>query len=56
LAQPGVVGTGVGVSSQGQPVIKVYVEKATPATRASIPAKLEALPVEVEETGQIVAY
>jgi hypothetical protein len=56
LAQPSVLGTGVGVSSQGQPVIKVYVEEATPAVRASIPPSLERLPVQVEETGPIVAY
>jgi hypothetical protein len=56
LAQPGVLGTGVGVSSAGQPVIKVYVEQATPAVRASIPSSLEALPVKVEETGPIVAF
>jgi hypothetical protein len=56
LAQPGVLGTGVGVSSQGQPVIKVYVEKATPAMRDSIPSTLESLPVQIEETGPIVAY
>jgi hypothetical protein len=55
LAQPGVLGAGVGVSS-GQPVIKVYVDQATPAVRASIPSSLEAVPVQVEETGQIVAY
>ena len=56
MAQPGVLGTGVGVSGQGQPVIKVYVEKATPAVLASIPSVLESLPVQIEETGPIVAY
>jgi hypothetical protein len=56
LALPGVVGAGVGVSSVNQPTIKVYVEKGTPAVRASIPPSLETIPIQVEETGQIVAY
>jgi hypothetical protein len=56
LALPGVLGAGVGASSAGQPVIKVYVDKATPAVSASIPSSLEAVPVQVEETGPIVAY
>ncbi len=56
LAIPGVVGTGIGLSSQGQLVIKVYVEKDTPEVRASIPPTLETIPVEIEETGPIVAY
>jgi len=56
MAIPGVVGTGVGLSSHGRVVIKVYVEKDTPRVRASVPSSLEAIPVEIEETGPIVAY
>jgi hypothetical protein len=56
MAIPGVVGTGVGLTSHGRMVIKVYVEKDTPRVRASVPSSLEAIPVEVEETGPIVAY
>jgi hypothetical protein len=37
-------------------MIKVYVEKATPAVRAPVPSTLETIPVEIEETGPIVAY
>ena len=56
LAQPGILGAGVGASPAGQPVIKVYVEKATPAVRNSIPSSLEGVPLQVDETGPIVAY
>jgi hypothetical protein len=56
LAQPGILGAGVGASPAGQPVIKVYVEKATPAVRASIPPSLEGVPLQIDETGPIVAY
>jgi hypothetical protein len=50
---PGVVGHGVGISSDGEPVIKIF------ATRAGIPgiaAALEGVPTKVEVTGMIVAY
>ncbi len=56
LAVPGVLGAGVGLSSSGQLVIKVYVEKDTPRVRASIPSTLETIPVQIEETGPVVAY
>jgi hypothetical protein len=56
LAHPGVLGTGMSASATGQPFIKVYVEKATPSVRATIPSSLETVPVQVEETGPIVAY
>jgi hypothetical protein len=55
LALPGVLGAGVGLSPQGQLVIKVYVEKSTSKVRASIPSTLEAVPVQIEQTGPIVA-
>jgi hypothetical protein len=53
---PGVVGTAVGLSADGRLVIKIYVEKDTAEVRKSIPAKLDSIPLEVEETGPITAY
>ncbi len=57
MAVPGVVGIGVGASdvTPGQAVVEVYVEKATPAVRAAIPAHLDNVPVKVVETGEITA-
>jgi hypothetical protein len=53
----GVVGIGVGASDvvPGEAVVEVYVEKATPAVRAAIPAQLDNVPVKVVETGEITA-
>jgi hypothetical protein len=51
LNQAGIVGTGVGVNSQGNAVIRVYVQ--TPTVPA--PAALDNIPVERVVTGQIVA-
>ncbi len=53
----GVVGIGVGASdvAPGDAVVEVYVEKATPAVRAAIPAHLDNVPVKVVETGEIKA-
>jgi PKD repeat protein len=49
----GVVGHGVGVSSEGEPVIKVYVTRAgIPA----IPSVLENVPVKTIVTGMVTAY
>ncbi len=56
LAISGVLGAGVGLSSRGQLIIKVYVEKDTPEVRGSVPTTLEAIPAQIEETGPIVAY
>ncbi len=54
---PGVLGAGVGVSSEhGAVAVKVYVEHDTPEVRASIPSSLEGIRVLVVETGAIVAY
>ncbi|GIX45864.1 MAG: hypothetical protein KatS3mg131_0075 [Candidatus Tectimicrobiota bacterium] len=53
---PGVVGTGIGLSEEtGQVVIEVYVERATAALQRALPRRLEGLPVQVVETGTIVA-
>jgi hypothetical protein len=49
---PNVVGTAVGVSEDGKPVIKVYTK--SPGVMA-IPTSLDGLRVEVEETGEFHA-
>jgi hypothetical protein len=56
MGTPDVVGTGVGASSQGQPIIKVYVQRAASRALRSIPSSLDGVPVVIEETGPIVAY
>ncbi|MCH8197799.1 MAG: hypothetical protein IH904_06930 [Proteobacteria bacterium] len=54
---PGVVGTGVSLDDDGNPVIEVYVERAARATPARpIPKELEGVPVRVIETGPVRAY
>lgn len=50
---PGVVGHGVGISSDGEPVIKIFVVRAG---IPGIPAALEGVPTKVEVTGMVVAY
>lgn len=53
----GVVGSGVGLSNGlGQVPIEVYVEKATPAIRESLPSTLEGVPVRVVETGRFTSH
>ena len=54
---PGVVGTGVSLDDDGNPVIEVYVERAARATPARpIPKELDGVPVRVIETGPVRAY
>jgi PKD repeat protein len=50
---PGVVGHGIGISSEGEPVIKIFVERAG---IPGIPSALERVPTKVEVTGMFVAY
>ncbi len=52
LAQPGVVGTGVGLNEAGRPVIKIFTEWAGVE---GLPDRLEGLPVAVEVTGMFFA-
>lgn len=56
MAVPGAVGHAVGLSASGRPVVKVLVERATPAARAAAPASIDGVPVEVWEVGRLVAY
>lgn len=50
---PGVVGHGVGISSDGEPVIKIFVARAG---IPGIPSALEGVPTKVEVTGMVIAY
>jgi len=50
---PGVVGHGVGISSDGEPVIKIFVARAG---IPGIPEVLEGVPTKVEVTGMVIAY
>ncbi|UCC30311.1 MAG: hypothetical protein JSU86_19190 [Phycisphaerales bacterium] len=52
---PGVVGTGAGQDASGQPVIKVYVERDSPALRRKIPDTVEGVSVRIVETGRFEA-
>jgi hypothetical protein len=49
----GVVGTGTGASTTGQPIITVYSEHALGAGR--LPAQIDGIPVVEEVTGKIIA-
>ena len=50
---PGVVGHGIGVSSDGEAVIKIFAARAG---IPGIPAALEGVQTKVEVTGMVVAY
>ncbi len=53
MEDPGVVGTAVGVSAEGEPVIQVFVESADVR---GIPRNLEGFDVVVKVTGRIVPF
>ena len=52
-AQPGVVGTGVGMDDGGTLCVKVFSNHMSPATREEIRARLADVPVAIQETGEI---
>jgi hypothetical protein len=52
----GVVGTGVGLSETGQPVIDIYFKDDLAKSRAQIPAVLDDVPVRATVTGQFEAF
>lgn len=58
LSIPGVVGVGVGLSQKArtQGVIQVYVKKATDELTKALSNQIEGIPVEVIETGEILAF
>src|SRR5262245_18660792 len=53
LKIPGVIGTGVGIKSDGRPAIKILLERSGVA---GLPATLDGLPVEATVTGRIMAF
>ena len=53
MAIAGILGTGISVGPDGQPIIKVFASRTG---IQGIPLILEALPVQVEVTGMIMAY
>lgn len=55
MAQPGVTGTGVGLGSGGQIVLRIYTHGMAEPTRQAIMKRLTDIPVSWEE-GEIVAY
>ena len=54
VSVPGAIGHAVGFNANG-PVIKVYVAEMTARARQNVPAQIEGVPVELEETGPIIA-
>jgi len=52
----GVVGTGVGLSEAGQPVIEIYLTDKQAKAQARIPAALDNVPVRVGVTGRFEAF
>lgn len=53
---PSAVGTGLSFDKAGQPVIEVYVKKATRKVVRRVPKKLEGISVRVVETGAFRAH
>ena len=57
MSIPGAVGSGIAAGDQpGQATIEVYVEKLTPQVSAAAPKDVEGTPVNLIESGHIVAY
>ncbi len=51
MATPGVVGTAVGLTADGRPVVRIFTETARVG---GLPASLDGVPVEVEVTGKFI--
>jgi hypothetical protein len=52
-AQPGVVGTGIGMDKGGRICLKIFGNRLSAETRNAIDQRLSDIPVCVEETGGI---
>jgi hypothetical protein len=52
-AQPGVVGTGIGIDKSGRISLKVFSNRISAETRNAITERLGSVPVAIEETGEI---
>lgn len=50
------VGVGLPDRNTGQPVIEVYVKRATDSLRRALPSSLDGVEVKIVETGEIFAY
>jgi hypothetical protein len=55
MAQPGVIGTGIGIDESGRLVIRVYVQGISESTRQAIRARLAGATVDFQQ-GDITAY
>jgi hypothetical protein len=55
MAQPGVIGTGIGIDESGRLVIRVYVQEVSELTRQAIRARLAEATVDFQQ-GDITAY
>jgi hypothetical protein len=52
-ALPGVIGTGIGMDKSGRISLKVFSNHMSAETRNAIAERLGAVPVAIEETGEI---
>ena len=52
----GAVGSAIGADGAGRPVIYLYVKKLTADTKAAAPNDVEGIPVDLVESGEIIAY
>jgi len=52
----GAVGSAIGADGTGQPVIYLYLKKLTPEVKAAAPNDVEGIPLDLVESGDIVAY
>jgi hypothetical protein len=55
MANPGIVGTAIGLDGGGRPAILVFAESYASAKAAGLPARMENVPVIVKITGEIKA-
>ena len=54
---PGVVGIGIGLTEDGKELcFIVYLEKVTASARATVPVRIEGVPVRIVESGIFEAY
>ena len=56
LSIDGVVGVGVGLSADGQPVVEIYLSEDSDKVKKQIPAKLDDVPFAAVVTGTFEAF
>ena len=54
LAIEGVVAVGIGLTSAGEAGIIISVAKDLSSIRSQIPGRIDGIPIEINETGEIV--